>query len=61
VLELLVRGLSNRELAMELHVSVNTIQTHFAHVYEKLGVQNRSQLLARFFEETYRPTLHRSE
>lgn len=61
VLELLVRGLSNRELAAELHVSVNTIQTHLAHAYEKLGVQSRSQLLARFFHETYRPGLYRSE
>lgn len=59
VLELLVRGLSNRELAMELHVSVNTIQTHLSHTYEKLGVQSRSQLLARFFREIYWPTLHR--
>ena len=61
VLKLLVCGLSNRELAMELHLSVNTIQTHLAHVYEKLGVQNRSQLLTRFFQEAYWPTLHRSE
>lgn len=60
VLELLVRGLSNRELAMELHVSVNTIQTHLSHAYEKLGVRDRSQLLARFFREAYRPALHRS-
>jgi DNA-binding CsgD family transcriptional regulator len=58
VLELLVRGLSNREIAMELHVSVNTIQTHLAHAYEKLGVQSRNQLLARFFRETYWPTLY---
>lgn len=61
VLELLVRGSSNRELAMELHVSVNTIQTHLAHIYEKLDVQSRSQLLARFFQETYWPIMHRSE
>jgi DNA-binding CsgD family transcriptional regulator len=61
VLSLLVRGLSNRELAAELHVSVNTVQTHLAHAYEKLGVQSRNQLLARFFHEIYRPALHRSE
>jgi DNA-binding CsgD family transcriptional regulator len=58
VLELLVRRLSNREVAAELHVSVNTIQTHLAHAYEKLGVQSRSQLLSRFFHETYWPALH---
>ena len=58
VLELLVRGLSNREIAAELHLSVNTIQTHLAHAYEKLGIRNRSQLLARFFHETYWPAMH---
>ena len=58
VLELLVRGLSNREIAAELHLSVNTIQTHLAHAYEKLGVRNRGQLLARFFHETYWPAMH---
>lgn len=61
VLALLVRGLSNRELARELHVSVNTIQTHLAHTYEKLGVQSRSQLLALFFQEAYWPALRRSQ
>jgi ATP/maltotriose-dependent transcriptional regulator MalT len=61
VLELLMRGLSNREIATELHVSVNTIQTHLSHTYEKLGVRSRSQLLARFFHETYWPALHWSE
>jgi DNA-binding CsgD family transcriptional regulator len=61
VLELLVRGLSNRELAAELHVSVNTIQTHLAHAYEKLGVQSRSQLLTRFFHEAYWPAQYRFE
>ena len=59
VLSLLLRGLSNRELSAELHVSVNTVQTHLAHAYEKLGVQSRSQLLARFFHETYLSALHR--
>ena len=61
VIELLVRGLSNREVAAELHLSVNTIQTHLTHAYEKLGVQSRSQLLARFFHETFGPALHRSQ
>jgi DNA-binding CsgD family transcriptional regulator len=54
VVSLLVRGLSNRQLAAALHVSENTIESHLAHVYDKLGVRSRSQLLALFFAETYR-------
>jgi len=61
VVELLVRGLSNREIATELHLSVNTIQTHLAHAYEKLSVQSRSQLLALLFHEAYWPALHHSQ
>ena len=55
VVSLLVRGLSNRQLAAALYVSENTIESHLAHVYDKLGVRSRSQLLALFFTETYQP------
>jgi DNA-binding CsgD family transcriptional regulator len=55
VLELLVAGLNNRQLAAALQVSENTIESHLAHAYEKLGVHSRGQLLARLWRETYRP------
>ena len=40
-------GRSNREIAQQLHLSVNTVQTHLAHVYQKLGVRSRWELKAR--------------
>jgi DNA-binding NarL/FixJ family response regulator len=43
VLKLLTKGLSNRELANELGVSVRTISTHVRHILDKLGAQNRVQ------------------
>jgi DNA-binding NarL/FixJ family response regulator len=43
VLKLLARGLSNRELAAELGVSVRTVTTHIGHILDKLGVENRVQ------------------
>jgi DNA-binding CsgD family transcriptional regulator len=54
VLGLLVAGLSNRQLAAALQISENTIESHLAHAYEKLGVHSRGQLLARLWRETYR-------
>jgi two-component system nitrate/nitrite response regulator NarP len=61
VVSLLPRGLSNRQLAAAPHVSENTFESHPAHVYDKLGVRSRSQLLALFFAETYRPALMHPE
>ena len=41
VLELLDAGLSRREIADALSVSLNTVKSHVGHIYEKLGVTNR--------------------
>lgn len=43
VLELLATGLSNKEIAEKLFVSVNTVKTHLKKVYEKLEVNRRTQ------------------
>ncbi|MEJ0028846.1 MAG: LuxR C-terminal-related transcriptional regulator [Rhizomicrobium sp.] len=41
---LLVRGLSNREIAERLHRERCTVKDHLSHIYGKLGVRNRTQL-----------------
>ena len=41
VLRLLVGELSNQEIAQELGISINTVKTHIANVYQKFGVHNR--------------------
>jgi len=41
ILRLLVEGLSNKEIASALCITVNTVETHLRHIYEKLGVRNR--------------------
>lgn len=43
VLAHLVRGGSDRDIAQALFLSVRTVQTHLAHVYEKLGVHSRTE------------------
>ncbi len=43
VLLLLVRGLTNREIAGELFISVGTVRTHLDRIYSTLGVHNRAE------------------
>ena len=43
VLSCLSRGLSNREIAGELTVSVRTVTTHMRNILDKLHVSNRTQ------------------
>jgi DNA-binding NarL/FixJ family response regulator len=43
VLRLMARGLANQEIGRELFVSEATVKTHIAHIFDKLGVNNRVQ------------------
>lgn len=47
VLRCLAAGMSNPEIAESLFLSANTVKTHVRHLYEKLGVQRRSDALRR--------------
>ncbi|MEM6941659.1 MAG: response regulator transcription factor [Pseudomonadota bacterium] len=49
MLEALSKGLTNRELAKELGISINTVKFHLSNLYEKLAVKNRSQAIAFFY------------
>ncbi len=57
VLALLALGLSNAEIAHELFLSVDTIKTHVRRVFNKLGVNNRTQAAMRVV--TAQSGLHR--
>jgi DNA-binding CsgD family transcriptional regulator len=46
VARLVAGGLSNREAAHELFVSVKTIQYHLTRIYAKLGISSRAELAA---------------
>jgi len=43
VLQLMAQGLSNQQIGDRLFVSLNTIKTHSANLFVKLGVQRRTQ------------------
>jgi DNA-binding CsgD family transcriptional regulator len=47
VAALVARGHTNREVAMAMFVTENTVQTHLRHIFQKLGVRSRTELAAR--------------
>ena len=47
ILTLVARGFSNREIATQLFVSENTVKTHCARAFDKLGAARRTQAVLR--------------
>jgi LuxR family maltose regulon positive regulatory protein len=50
VLRLIAAGHSNRQIANELFLTLNTAKSHIHHIYEKLGVASRTQAVSRAHE-----------
>lgn len=46
VADLVARGASNREVAIELHISIRTAESHVEHILTKLGLPNRTHVAA---------------
>ncbi len=51
VLQLLARGLRNKEIAARLYVSERTVNFHLANIYHKLNVSGRTEALSRALEQ----------
>lgn len=49
VLGYLAKGYSGKEIAEKMSVSINTVKTHLKHIYQKLHVRSRSEVMLRFF------------
>jgi DNA-binding NarL/FixJ family response regulator len=45
VLRLLADGLSNRDIAARMYVTVDTVKTHLGHIYRKLEVESRTHAI----------------
>ncbi len=48
VLGYLTKGYTGKEIADKMCVSINTVKTHLKHIYQKLHVRSRSEILLRF-------------
>jgi DNA-binding CsgD family transcriptional regulator len=45
IMELILEGKSNKEIEGQLFISFNTVKNHIYNLYQKLGVNSRSQLM----------------
>jgi DNA-binding NarL/FixJ family response regulator len=50
VLAGVARGQSNHEIAEDLYLSYSTVKTHVSHLFTKLGVRDRAQLVIRAYQ-----------
>lgn len=51
VLELIIAGSSNKVIANELCLSLSTIKTHLLHIFQKIDVISRADLLSRIISD----------
>jgi NarL family two-component system response regulator LiaR len=51
IIKLGAKGLSNDEIAAQLKISPRTVQTHFTHIFSKLGVGSRLEAILRCLRE----------
>lgn len=52
---LVCRGLSTREIAGRLHISLNTVQDHLKSIFAKTGVRSRRELVVAILQQQYLP------
>jgi DNA-binding NarL/FixJ family response regulator len=50
---LIGQGYRNKEIANKLYISEPTVKTHLQHIFQKLGVKNRSQLITFAIKNSY--------
>jgi LuxR family maltose regulon positive regulatory protein len=50
IMDLVAKGLQNKEIADQLHLSESTIKTYLYRIYQKLGVKNRYAALQKLMQ-----------
>jgi DNA-binding CsgD family transcriptional regulator len=50
VIRLMTEGMTNRQIAGHLSVTIHAVKFHLASIYRKLGVRNRTEAAVAFLE-----------
>ena len=58
IIHFLRDGLTNKEIAIFLNISPNTVKSHVNSIFNKLGVQNRTQAAVRSVCLGVLPSMH---
>lgn len=53
VIDLVCQGMDNPHIAAHLYISMSTVKTHIQHIFQKLQVQNKHQLLSKLMLLNY--------
>jgi len=55
ILKLLFEGLDSEGIAQQLKIRYNKVKAHFGHIYKRVGVQNKAELIMQIFNvlQTY--------
>jgi len=51
ILNMIVRGMGTEDIAGKLFISADTVRNHFRHIYEKLQVHSKAQVVAKAIRE----------
>jgi DNA-binding CsgD family transcriptional regulator len=60
VVQVLLTGVSNKEIARCLFAKEKTVKFHLTNCYRKMGVKSRSELMSRFMDPKPKENIDRS-
>ena len=53
IIRLICKGYSNKKISDELFISISTVKDHNQHIYRKLGIRSRTQLVSLFTADNW--------